>query len=516
MLFRLTITLPFLLLSSILSLVNSMTMKAIATTTTTSLSSSSTSSMSTATAAATAKTIGSSRRVILHWFRLGDLRIHDNPALVHSTSLLATAMAGIHPQHEQDVIVPIFCFDSNLYGNHCATTTFTKTIKINPRRAQFIRESVIDLRQQLQTKCNSQLLVAYGTPANVFHHVIDYVHKTYTSNIRIVCQNEVAVEEIRAVKDVRAVIKSHFPLSNEKLIIEIWGSTMYDRFELPYDRDALYHMPNGFTPFRTAVEKKCKIAKPFTIPRYLPFPHDWPTTVTTADDNHTMIASTTYMPTLDELGYTAEQIREVQTHDERGVMVFKGGETAGLQRVQQYIWDQDLLQNYYNTRNGMIGANYSSKFSPWLAHGCISPRHIVNECSKYEKERVKNKSTYWLVFELLWRDFCKFFALKHKSKIFKANGILQNKNDEKREWDMHEPSFDAWKVGKTGYPLVDANMREMLATGFMSNRGRQNVASFLALDLKYDWRYGADWFESNLVDYDVYSNWVVSFFFFES
>ena len=99
--------------------------------------------------------------------------------------------------------------------------------------------------------------------------------------------------------------------------------------------------------------------------------------------------------------------------------------------------------------------------------------------------------------------------LKQKKKIFYANGILQHKDDVKRKWNYYDPSYVAWKEGKTGYPLVDANMREMKATGFMSNRGRQNVASFLALDLQYDWRYGADWFESNLVDYDVYSNWVV-------
>ena len=64
-----------------------------------------------------------------------------------------------------------------------------------------------------------------------------------------------------------------------------------------------------------------------------------------------------------------------------------------------------------------------------------------------------------------------------------------------------------WKEGRTGFPLVDANMREMAATGFMSNRGSQNVASYLALDLNHDWRAGADHFESQLVDYDVCSNW---------
>ncbi len=68
-----------------------------------------------------------------------------------------------------------------------------------------------------------------------------------------------------------------------------------------------------------------------------------------------------------------------------------------------------------------------------------------------------------------------------------------------KEWNQNQEMFDAWKEGRTGVPFVDANMREMRATGFMSNRGRQNVASFLTKDLKLDWRLGAEWFEYLLV-----------------
>ncbi len=70
-----------------------------------------------------------------------------------------------------------------------------------------------------------------------------------------------------------------------------------------------------------------------------------------------------------------------------------------------------------------------------------------------------------------------------------------------------EAAFEAWATGNTGHAFVDANMRELLATGFMSNRGRQNAASYLIHDLKQDWRKGARWFEKHLVDYDCSSNW---------
>lgn len=97
--------------------------------------------------------------------------------------------------------------------------------------------------------------------------------------------------------------------------------------------------------------------------------------------------------------------------DPRAVIQFKGGESAALERLNDYFWKKDLLKTYKETRNGMLGGDYSSKFSPWLALGCISPRYIVEQIDKYEVTRVANDSTYWLFFELLWRDFFKFHAV---------------------------------------------------------------------------------------------------------
>jgi hypothetical protein len=171
--------------------------------------------------------------------------------------------------------------------------------------------------------------------------------------------------------------------------------------------------------------------------------------------------------------------------------------------VKHYLWDADRLGIYFETRNGMIGADYSSKFSPWLAHGCLSPRFIHAEVQRYEKERVANKSTYWLIFELIWRDFFKFFCLKHGNAVFQLGGTA----DKHWQWEGEGEAFERWRDGETGQPLVDANMRELKLTGFMSNRGRQNVASFLTQNLNVDWRLGAAYFEEALIDHDVTANW---------
>jgi deoxyribodipyrimidine photo-lyase len=185
--------------------------------------------------------------------------------------------------------------------------------------------------------------------------------------------------------------------------------------------------------------------------------------------------------------------------------LFKGGETAALARLKHYLWDTDRVATYFETRNGFHGDDYSTKLSPWLAHGCISPRRVWHELQMYEKSRTANKSTYWVVFELLWRDFFRFFSIKHGNRIFQSGGPIQHRP----HWveDEGEHLFKAWAHGRTGVPIVDACMREVKATGFMGNRGRQIVASYLCFELKIDWRKGAKWFEDVLVDYDVASNW---------
>jgi deoxyribodipyrimidine photo-lyase len=108
-----------------------------------------------------------------------------------------------------------------------------------------------------------------------------------------------------------------------------------------------------------------------------------------------------------------------------------------------------------------------------------------------------------LIFELLWRDYFRFIAAKHGDRLFYPSGLRRLAVPWRLDW----AEFDRWRQGLTGFPLVDANLRELATTGFMSNRGRQNVASFLTKNLGLDWRLGAEWFESCLMDYDVCSNY---------
>jgi deoxyribodipyrimidine photo-lyase len=109
-----------------------------------------------------------------------------------------------------------------------------------------------------------------------------------------------------------------------------------------------------------------------------------------------------------------------------------------------------------------------------------------------------------LIFELLWRDYFHFVALKFGTRLFKASGL---KNNFIKKWNRDKITFMKWVNGETGVDFVDANMKELKATGFLSNSGRQNVASYLTKDLGIEWTWGANYFESQLIDYDVCSNW---------
>lgn len=385
-------------------------------------------------------------RIIL-WHRQ-DLRVTDH------APLMAAIDSGA-------IVIPLYCFDDRLFEQ--TPLGFPKT---GAFRAQFLRASVADLRQSYRSR-GSELIVRRGAPEQVIPHLVAELNATAVYFHTYPTPEEQAIE--------RAVIQ-HLQVPHQSW----WGHTLYHPADLPF---SLGDLPELFTQFRKIVEAPgSQIHAAMSAPTALvPLDNIRPGEI----------------PTLADCGL------DEPPADARAVLDFRGGETAGLARLQQYFWQQDLLRTYKETRNGLIGADYSSKFSPWLALGCLSPRYIYAQVKQYEVDRLQNDSTYWLIFELLWRDYFAFIAAKHGGRLFRASGLrgLQ------LPWQQDRDLFYRWCQGQTGYPFVDANMRELAATGFMSNRGRQNAASFLTKNLGIDWRWGAAWFESLLIDYDVASNW---------
>lgn len=384
------------------------------------------------------------------WFR-NDLRLHDNESLYYA------AKAG--------EVLPVYFLDPRIFGK--TSFGFPKT---GPYRTSFLLRSVEKLRDNLRNT-GSDLLIVRGRPED---HIQELANR-YDID-RLYFQGEYTREEL----DAESAVQNHF--GGE--VHRSYGSTLYHPEDIPFSNPE--DVPDVFTSFRKKTEKKAEVRSEYPVPEQIKGIR-----LTKEDEDNNGL------PDVSDLNVEAREISE------KSVLLFRGGEDEALKRIQTYFWDQDRLHKYKYTRNGLLGSDYSSKFSPWLANGSLSPRRIFWEVKKYEEERRSNVSTYWMIFELIWRDYFKYSARKYGDRIFYKGGIQGNE----RNWTGSRQDFERWAEGRTGIPFIDANMRELNETGYMSNRGRQNVASFLAQNLNVDWRMGAEYFESLLLDYDPCSNY---------
>jgi len=359
-------------------------------------------------------------------------------------------------------VIACYCFDPRHY--EILDLGFKKTDKY---RARFLIESISNFKANLKA-LNIELFVYTQTPETTLHTLVDQ------HNIKsIYLQKEWTSEEADILKQVKVSVEDSI-IFNE----------YYDQF-LYHPNDikmSFEDIPKVFTVFRKKVEKYSSIR------------------ISEEQKSAELIQgieNDTRVPNLEHLGFKPFDIHP------KSAFPFQGGEKAALDRLNDYFFETKKLGFYKKTRNGLIGTDFSSKFSPWLANGSISARTIYWKIREFEKEHFKNESTYWLIFELIWRDYFKYVSLKHQNDIFKIGGILHKDYD----WKTSKRQIQKWINGETRSSFVNANMIELKKTGWMSNRGRQNVASFFSKELFLDWRIGAAYFESMLIDYDVHSNY---------
>ena len=381
------------------------------------------------------------------WFR-NNLRLADNESLTRALD-------------ECDEVLCVYFLEPRTWNS------VAEPSRMGSIRAKFILESLLELEDDIQE--------LGGTIEFVQGRAVDEIPKLLQSYGADCCytQKEDACEETE---------QEHLLADQINLILS-GGRGIWEESDLPF---ALKDLPGVFSSFRRKLEKNLKIRPLIPAPEKI--------TCSWTPKNQ--------LPKLRHFG-----LDEFET-DERAVLDFHGGEDAGISWMREWIWDRDCLKVYKETRNGMVGADYSSKLSPWLALGCLSAVQVYWEIKKYEEERVANESTYWLFFELLWREFFRFVARRYGAQIFQRNGI---KNSEEKMNKGDPKTFQRWKEGRTPNAFVNANMIELAKTGWMSNRGRQNVASYLVHDLGQDWLVGARHFEEHLIDYDPcsnYGNWM--------
>jgi len=393
----------------------------------------------------------------LYWFR-SDLRLEDNPNFI-SACKATDRLLPVYAHAPQESL--IWGFD-----------------RIGLHRQQFLRDALSDLRQQLE-QLGSDLLELQA-PLGGSMRAIDLVVQTaqHYGIKTIYCEVIHAPEEMQALALLRqAGLTVHAELE----------STMIAVRDLPFAPDA---MPDQFTQFRNKIEKaKHLFTDPVSPPSQItPLPLSL---------DRSALANQESTAAAIERAVNQSHPHSSFPHQSPG---FLGGETAARAHLQQYL-ERALPHSYKATRNQLHGLDYSSKLSPWLASGSISARSVMKQLKQFESEQGANEGSYWLWFELLWRDYFRVLHLKYGKQLYCAGGLNQS------DKPIHNArGFQHWCAGTTGESIVDAGMRELKATGYLSNRLRQVVASYLIYDLHSDWRAGTAWFESQLLDYDVYSN----------
>jgi len=416
--------------------------------------------------------------VYVVWYKWSDLRIDDHEPLrwAHAQAL-ANSGKVLHIHMLEEIF-----FGKSLVG---------ALPRCGDLRARFWLESVEDLANSLAKMDSSLLVLPARTAASCFQEVV--IPALAQSGFRleaVTTHREVCEEELRTEAAVRRVLQgagARFEL--------FWGGlTVHHIDDLGFDPSNRREMPQLYQPFLKAVKGQ-RLRKPY------PPPQDVAGALPLTLDQQQKTLSAAFAS-------AGAKVHEGDL-DQRARASWTGGEAQATERLAAYAWKEDRLRRYVGASDSMHpgsdnAINSTTRLSPWLAFGCISPRRVMAEVQRYEKQRCKNRSTYWVYHELVFRDFFRFSCLTWGSSLFKLGGPFKVTG---LEWSRDLRLLDRWIQGRTGFPFVDAGMRELAATGYMSHLHRQCCASFLIRDLRLDWRLGAEYFESVLVDYTPDANW---------
>ncbi|NQW84510.1 MAG: DASH family cryptochrome [Alcaligenaceae bacterium] len=444
--------------------------------------------------------------IAIYWFR-NDLRLCDQPSFRQACEQAAR-------------LAPVFIHDTDQLA-----PTLWDFERVGPHRKYALRSALQALKVQLRQR-QSDLLEYQGDPCQT---LIELAKHFATDTI--------FCEEIAAPEEQLQVVR----LRKAGLTVNtFWHSSLLAPHDLPF---AIEQLPLVFTEFRVAVEKaKVVVLAPedaVTVVPPLPDGFIQSKSVALIQSTRAHFQPLDSAQSLDSLQSSDAlvpfesliSLDSLAQPDARSSLTFStahdfAGTQGGLKHIQQYF-ERRLAHSYKATRNQLSGLDYSTKFSVWLASGALSARMLYQQLQAFEAEHGANDGSYWIWFELLWRDYFRFLHLRFGAQLYCRSGLRQRAAYEERGSRGGKPQFNEgmaqaggavittpaqaqqfkrWCLGECGEPFIDAGMRELRHTGYLSNRLRQVVASYLIHNLKLDWRAGAAWFESQLIDYDVYSN----------
>ncbi|EGY13635.1 hypothetical protein VD0002_g5888 [Verticillium dahliae] len=457
---------------------------------------------------------------ILIYLLRHDLRVSDNPILHHLATCKDHGFTHLLPVYvfpAHQIETSGFIRDGSKSPYPEARSQVGSFWRCGPHRAKFIAQSVWNLQESFQG-LGSGLCLRAGRFDDVLNGLLKGLSEKQQTVGAVWMTLEDAVEEKRDEKAVSSIC------SENNIEFKLWQDEKYFVDDRDTELENAHDLPDIFTTYRKTQEPLRERPRP-TLPKpsngsLPPYPSDDVVPVQEKPfempATYEELEAALLKPVKDVLDDAPEYPSEATS-----VHPLKGGEVDALQRVDHLI-KSCSMSNYKNTRNGLLGVDFSTKLSGYLALGCLTARQVHEEMVKYEdgqgleyKEiegfgNGENEGTKAVRFELLWRDYMRLCTRKFGHRLFRAEGFRDDRKPIQWKTAKQPEIAEILKrflAGTTGMGFIDASQRELLHTGYTSNRARQNVASFLAKHLGIDWRYGAEWYECMLIDYDVSSNW---------
>lgn len=369
------------------------------------------------------------KNTVIHWFRKG-LRLHDNPALLEAVE---------EATKNKFYLRPIFILDPNIL----------KWLKVGANRWRFLQESLSDLNDNLK-KIGSRLYVVRGEPKEVFVRIFKEWKVKYLSF-------ELDIEPYAKQRDKQI---ENIAKSFDVTVVQRVSHTLYDTEQVV--RKNLGKPPLTYQRFLSVAESLGKISAPISLPKAVAT-----FSIPLADNLESKNPMCYDPPTLQELGVKDEELGENK---------FPGGETEALKRLEKYMKMKNWVCKFEkpNTSPNSIEPS-TTVLSPYLKFGCLSCRTFYQKLKETIGNSPHSKPPVSLIGQLMWREF--YYCVGDSTPNY--DKMVGNPICYQIPWTENEEYFLAWKLGKTGYPFIDAIMRQLRLEGLF------NVFFFRWLQCKF-------------------------------
>lgn len=381
---------------------------------------------------------------IIYWFR-NDLRLRDNEALCSAVSSVSE-------------VLPVYVFDPRQFDK--TKLDFRRT---GAMRAQFLIDAVVDLRNRLIEK-GGDLLIRVGSPENIVAQLAEDYDARY-----VYTSKEIAPAETR----IESSLSKKLKLVNIDIKL-FWMDTLIHAANLPFP---IAKLPSNFASFNDQIKDKLQIKEPLPEPQKISLPSEF---------------DAGSIPTLEELGLEKSELPD-QLHSDTE----KAGESLAMEVLQQYLADYVKTGKPYDSTDPLT----DTRLSDWLSLGCISARYIYYEVKNAQPAEANNEP---MIENLLSRDYFHWTLLRYGPRLFKPSGV---KHNFLQRWENDNAAYETWINSQTADSKINDLMQKLKTTGFLTSSERTLCANYLVNELGVNWTWGAMYFESHLMDYEVSVNW---------